>query len=74
MKLQWERPGVVRVTATVQEMAALVAGARMASRLMVDAPGERGAELVRVLAGFDRAGRGLRGSGETVGRERARIP
>lgn len=47
MKLDWERPGVVRATLKVGELAALVAGARLAAAALAN----QSAELV----GFDRA-------------------
>ena len=36
MKLDWERPGVVRATLKVEELAALVAGARMAAAALAN--------------------------------------
>ena len=61
MKLEWERPGVVRMTARVEELAALVAGSRIAERALASSPdGAAVAGLDRVLAGFDRASRALR--------------
>ena len=59
MRLQTGRPGVVVVTAKVDELAALVAGARIALRALESASGERTEVLARVLADFDRASRGL---------------
>lgn len=55
MQLRWDRPGVVRATLKVEELAALVAGARMAAAAMADRPAEQAQELARVLAAFDRA-------------------
>ena len=55
MKLDWERPGVVRATLKVEELAALVAGARMAAAALADQSAEQADELARVLVGFDRA-------------------
>lgn len=55
MKLDWERPGVVRATLKVEELAALVAGARMAAAALANQSAEQAGELERVLAGFDRA-------------------
>jgi len=62
MKLDWDRPGVVRATLTVQELAALVASTRMAAASLAAASPEQAEELERVLAGFDRAAAHL-GSG-----------
>jgi hypothetical protein len=55
MKLDWDRPGVVRATLKVQELAALVAGARLAAAALAGQSAEQAEELTRVLAGFDRA-------------------
>jgi len=55
VKLDWDRPGVLRATLTVQELATLVAGARMASAALAGQSAEQAVELDRVLAGFDRA-------------------
>lgn len=55
MKLDWERPGVVRATLKVEELAALVAGARIAAAAMADQSPDQADELGRVLVGFDRA-------------------
>ena len=55
MKLDWERPGVVRATLKVEELAALVAGARMAAAALANQSAEQADELGRVLVGFDRA-------------------
>jgi len=60
MKLAWERPGVVRVTARLEEIAALVAGGRLALEALEGSAGERLDGLSRVLADFDRAARALR--------------
>jgi len=62
VKLEWERPGIVRMTARVEELAALVAGSRIAERALASSPdgGAAVAGLDRVLAGFDRASRALR--------------
>ena len=63
MRLERVRPNVFAVTATSQELSALVAGARMARDLMHQAPGGAppgAAELLdRVLDDFDRARRRL---------------
>jgi hypothetical protein len=55
MQLDWDRPGVVRATLKVQELAALVAGARLAAAALAGQSAEQSAELERVLTGFDRA-------------------
>lgn len=60
MRLEWDRPGVIRITARVEEVAALVAGGRIAAKALDGIPGERGAELQRVLSDFDRATKALR--------------
>jgi hypothetical protein len=60
MKLAWERPGVVRMTARLEELAALVAGGRMALEGLDGRGGEQVGGLVRVLADFDRAAHALR--------------
>jgi len=55
MQLRWDRPGVVRATLKVEELAALVAGARMAAAALADRSAEQAQSLDEVLAGFDRA-------------------
>jgi hypothetical protein len=55
MKLDWDRPGVVRATLKVEELAALVAGARLAAAALAAQSAEQSDELERVLGGFDRA-------------------
>jgi hypothetical protein len=55
MKLDWDRPAVVRATLTVEELAALVAGARLAAAALAAQSPEQADQLERVLAGFDRA-------------------
>lgn len=55
MRLGWDRPGVVRATLKVEELAALVAGARMAAAALAGRSAEQTQELDRVLAAFDRA-------------------
>jgi hypothetical protein len=62
MKLDWDRPGVVRATLKVQELAALVAGARLAAAALAAQSDEQADELERVLKGFDRSLDHLRGS------------
>ncbi len=61
MRLQWERRGVVRMTVKVEELAALVAGARVAAHALATQPGETTGELERLLDDFDRASRTLQG-------------
>ena len=61
MRLQWERRGVVRMTVKVEELAALVAGARVAVHALATQPGETTGELERLLDDFDRASRTLQG-------------
>ena len=60
MKLEWERPGVVRATAKVEELALLVAAGRIAAAALENQPGEQAAALNRVLRNLDRAMAGLR--------------
>ncbi len=55
MQLGWDRPGVVRATLKVEELAALVAGARMAAAALAGQSAEQAAGLNRVLVSFDRA-------------------
>jgi hypothetical protein len=55
MKLDWDRPGVLRATLKVEELAALVAGARLAAAALAGQSREQADELERVLVGFDRA-------------------
>jgi hypothetical protein len=55
MTLDWDRPGVVRATLKVQELAALVAGARLAAAALAAQSDEQAEELERVLKGFDRS-------------------
>ncbi|MGH9155698.1 MAG: hypothetical protein ACRD1K_07700 [Acidimicrobiales bacterium] len=55
MQLGWDRPGVVRATLKVEELAALVAGARMAAAALAGQSAEQAGELDRVLVSFDRA-------------------
>lgn len=59
MKLAWDRPGVLRATLKVDELAALVAGARMAQAALSAQSPDKAEGLGRVLAGFDRALQGL---------------
>src|SRR3979490_2752743 len=55
MRLAWERPGVVRMTVKVEELAGLGAGARAAGHALAAQPGEQTGELERILGDFDRA-------------------
>jgi hypothetical protein len=55
MRLDWDRPGVVRVTLKVPELAALVAGARLAAAALAAQTAEQADELEQVLSGFDRS-------------------
>lgn len=55
MRLDWERPGVVTMSLKVPELAALVAGARLAAAALGARSPEQAAELDRVLGGFDRS-------------------
>lgn len=59
MRLGWERAGVVRMTVKIEELAALVAGARVAAHALTSQPGENTGELNRILANFDQASRAL---------------
>jgi predicted pyridoxine 5'-phosphate oxidase superfamily flavin-nucleotide-binding protein len=60
MRLAWERPGVVQMTVKVGELAALIAGARVAARALAAQPSETIGELNRILDEFERASRGLK--------------
>ena len=53
--MDWDRPGVVRVTLKVPELAALVAGARLAAAALAAQSDEQAAELEQVLRGFERS-------------------
>lgn len=55
MRLGWDRPGVIRATLKVEELAAVVAGARMAAAALAGRSAEQAAALDRVLVSFDRA-------------------
>lgn len=74
MKLDWERAGVVTATLKVQELAALVAGARMAAAALAAQSPEQAQELERVLRGFDVALSHLRGAGGAAGPARSGSP
>jgi hypothetical protein len=63
MRLEWQRPGVVCVTAKVEELALLVAAGRIAAAALENQPGEQAAALQRVLENLDRAIAGLRSRG-----------
>jgi hypothetical protein len=75
MTLDWERAGVVTATLKVQELAALVAGARLAAAALAAQSAEQAGELERVLGGFDRALARLQrvdGAGEVAPRDQQR--
>ena len=55
MRLGWDRPGVLRATLKVEELAALVAGARLAAAALAAQSPEQAEELGSVLVSFDRA-------------------
>ena len=55
MRLAWDRPGVLRATVKVEELAALVAGARLAAAALAAQSPEQAEELAGVLGSFDRA-------------------
>lgn len=63
MRIEQPRENIFTLTATSQELAALIAAARMALGAMRDAPEAPPAEVTetldRVLADFDRARAGL---------------
>jgi hypothetical protein len=59
MKLDWDRPGVLRATLKVEELATLVAGARLAAAALAAQSPEQATDIDRVLADFDRASRHL---------------
>jgi hypothetical protein len=63
VRLEWQRPGVVCVTAKVEELALLVATGRIAAAGLENQPGEQAAALERVLRNLDRAIAGLRSQG-----------
>jgi hypothetical protein len=60
MRLEWQRPGVVRMTAKVEELALLVAAGRIAAAALERQPGEQSRALEQVLRNLDRAMAGLR--------------
>ena len=49
MRLDWDRPGVLRATLKVEELAALVAGARMAAAALAGQSAEQAGELERAV-------------------------
>lgn len=55
MRLDWDRPGVLQATLKVEELAALVAGARLAAAALAAQSPEQAGELQNVLGGFDRS-------------------
>jgi hypothetical protein len=59
MKITWERQDVLRLTGRVEEIAALVAGARLAVAAMEAHGEERAESLRRVLDDVDRSIRHL---------------
>ena len=59
MRLEWDRAGVVRMTAKVEELALLVAAGRVAAAAFENQPGEQADALNRLLANLDRAAEGL---------------
>jgi hypothetical protein len=71
VRIERVRPNVFSVTATGQELSALVAGARMALDIMRQAPDPPPAQaveaLARVLADFDRARAASGGDGSPGG-------
>ena len=67
MRLEWERSGVVLMTAKVEELALLVAAGRVAAAAFENQPGEQAAALNRVLANLDRAVEGLRRQESSTG-------
>ena len=60
MRLAWDRPGVVVMTAKVEELALLVAAGRIAAAAFEDQPGEQADALDRLLRNLDRSIEGLR--------------
>lgn len=60
MKLVWDRPGVVRMTAKVEELALLVAAGRVAAAAFENLPGEQADALNQLLRNLDRSIEGLR--------------
>jgi hypothetical protein len=70
VRVEHVRENVFTLTATSQELSALIAGARMALDVMQaggDAPPEIAGLLARVLADFDRARAGTHGPGPAEG-------
>lgn len=60
MRLAWDRPGVVLMTAKVEELALLVAAGRVAAAAFEKQPGEQADALNQLLRNLDRAVEGLR--------------
>jgi hypothetical protein len=68
MRLEWARPGVLRVTSPAYEFAALVAAARyVADAAPPDMPEEAVEQLRRVLGEYDRQTTRLRGGDRASG-------
>lgn len=63
MQLRWHRPGVIQMVAKVDELAALMAGARLAAKALQGQPGEQSGSLVRILGELDRASVALKTPG-----------
>lgn len=59
MRLAWDRPGVVVMTAKVEELALLVAAGRVAAAAFENQPGEQAEALNRLLRNLDRSIEGL---------------
>ena len=55
MKLDWDRPGVLQATLKVEELAAVIAGARLAAAALGAQSPDQADQLGRVLDSFDRA-------------------
>jgi hypothetical protein len=68
MKLEWHRQNVVRMTARVEELAALLAGARLAAGALEVQAGESASDLRRVIGDLDRAVRALSRTKRTAGK------
>ncbi|MBB1254146.1 hypothetical protein [Streptomyces alkaliterrae] len=70
MRLEWERPGVLRVTTHAYEFATLVAAARHVSEHTPDElPEEALDQLRQVLAEYDEQARRLHGRERTASKE-----
>jgi hypothetical protein len=69
MRLEWEEPGVLRVTSPVYELAALVAAARyVAEAAPPDMPEEALEQLRRILGDYDSQRLRLRAGSNPPGR------